>query len=173
LNDVGRGLPRFLRRDPLAAALPFLPDLAELEWKMSRAFHATERPPADTAGLAALCEDEWTRVVFELQPGVGTVVSRWPIRTLWESQPAGRASPGGTGGDGETAIVYRRGLVVRLESAGRSEVRTLAAVRRGATLSAALEAALGHGVPAVEAAAWPGRWQRLGILSGWRLADAP
>jgi hypothetical protein len=170
LNDVGRSLPRFLRRDTLAADLPFLPDLAELEWKLSRAFHAEVRPPADTAGLSSLGEEEWSRVVVELQPGVDTIVSRWPVHSLWETRDQGRPQARFEVADGEAVLVYRRGLVVRLELVGKGEARALRAVGRGKRLVAVLETAVRRGISATEAAAWPARWQQLGILSGWRLA---
>lgn len=169
LNDVGRSLPRFLRSDLLIAERPFLPDLAELEWKISRAFHAELEPPAGTAALGTLGEDEWSRVVLELQPGVATVVSRWPVRALWLASEDAGSQGGGERSGGEAVLVYRRDLVVRLESVSVGEARALGAIRRGRPLSAVLETAVRRGAPATEAAVWPARWQQLGILSGWRL----
>ncbi len=174
LNDIGRSLPGFLRADPLARALPFLPDLAELEWKISRAFHAALLPPADTARLGALSDDEWRRVTLELQPGVAALVSRWPVRALWEARHDAHApSCSNAGADGENVLVYRRDLIVRLELADKDEVGALRAVARGKPLTAVLEQAVRRGVAAGEAAAWPARWQQLGLLSGWGVADAP
>jgi hypothetical protein len=173
LNDVGRSLPAFLRADPLARALPFLPDLAELEWKIARAFHAELQPPADTTGLGALRADEWSRVTLALQPGVATVVSRWPLRTLWEARGDARAARRCyAGGHGESVLVYRRDLVVRLDLTNKNEVRALRAIARGRPLAVVLEHAVGRGMAAGDAAAWPARWQHLGLLAGWELADA-
>lgn len=173
LNDVGWSLPSFLRADPLAGALPFLPDLADLEWKISRAFHAELSPPADTTGLGTLSDDEWSRVTLELQPGVATVVSRWPVRTLWEARgDAGAARCCAADGDGESVLVYRRDLAVRLDLSNKIEVGALRAVARRRPLAVVLEHAVRRGVAVGEAAAWPARWQQLGLLAGWGVADA-
>jgi len=173
LNDVGRSLPRFLRGDRLLTGFPFLADLAALEWKISRAFHAELRPPADTTGLGELTEDEWTRLALELQPGVGTVVSRWPVRALWECRDTARERTGMGTGNAECVLVYRHGQLVRLEPTRKEEARALRAVGRGRLLSSALESAARGVVSVSEAAVWPARWQRLGIVSGWRLAGTP
>jgi hypothetical protein len=45
LNDAGAEMSAFLRADALGAELPFLADLADLEWAVVRAFHATDGPP--------------------------------------------------------------------------------------------------------------------------------
>ena len=43
LNDIGRQLPQHCGRDPLAAKLPFLADLARLEWAVLCAFHSHQQ----------------------------------------------------------------------------------------------------------------------------------
>src|SRR5260370_23822662 len=39
LDDYGAGFPDFLARFPAAASVPYLPDVARLEWAVSRALH--------------------------------------------------------------------------------------------------------------------------------------
>jgi len=167
LNDVGRSFARFLRTDRLIHDLPFLADLADLEWKISRAFHAGLLPPADTAALAELTEDQWARVRLELQPGVGTVLSSFPIRSLWAARNSASPPTQLTAAGAEQVLVYRRNLTVRLELADRHEIRAVRALGRRVPLAVVLEAALRRGAPPKEVGAWPGHWQRLGILAGW------
>jgi len=93
----------------------------------------------------------------ELQPGVATVVSRWPIRTLWEARgDAGTGRCDAADGNGESVLVYRRDTVVRLDLTDKAEVSALRAVARASPLAAVLEHAVGRGVPAVEAAGLAG-----------------
>ena len=80
LSFAGRHLPELLAEPPYASRLPFLPDLARLEWTVCQAFHAFEAPPLDPAKLAAVPSDLWGRLRVRFQPSVGLVESRWPDR---------------------------------------------------------------------------------------------
>src|SRR5712691_10761115 len=51
LDDYGESFPDFLVRLEAVAALTYLPDVARLEWAVSRALHA---PDADPLGIARL-----------------------------------------------------------------------------------------------------------------------
>src|SRR5262249_52105235 len=68
LNDAGVELPAFLRHDRLSVGLPFLPDLARLEWQLACAFHAHEQTPLDPSAVAAWSLDQWQQAVVRFQP---------------------------------------------------------------------------------------------------------
>jgi hypothetical protein len=63
-------------------------------------------------------------------------------------------------------------MVVRLDLSNKIEVGALRAVARRRPLAVVLEHAVSRGVAVGEAAAWPARWQQLGLLAGWEMADA-
>src|SRR4051812_29625274 len=55
LDEYGAAFPDFLARIPSAAALPYLADVARLDWAVHRALHAADADPLgqrDLAGLA-------------------------------------------------------------------------------------------------------------------------
>jgi hypothetical protein len=54
LGQVGRALDSLLQRDPLGAELPFLPDLARLEWQVWESFTARDEPPLAWSDLQEL-----------------------------------------------------------------------------------------------------------------------
>src|SRR5262245_9563008 len=85
LNDAGAELAEFLRDDPCTAALPFLPDLAALEWRVATAFHAFDREPIDPRALLWTVDD-WAGAVLEFQPSVSVLTSRWPLLDLWTAR---------------------------------------------------------------------------------------
>ncbi len=82
LNSVGRALPKFLLSDRLAEELPFLPDLARLEWSVVECFHARVGEPFDLAAVASWELDDWAGARIAFQPGVSLVSSPWPIHDL-------------------------------------------------------------------------------------------
>ena len=114
LTFAVRGLPGFLASHPLSERLPFLPDLAWLEWLVCLAFHAFEQPPIDPAALAGRPPEAWSRTRLHFQPSVGVAASAWPILDLWQARRQPRAAidlP--VAGRPQAALVFRRGLEVR------------------------------------------------------------
>jgi hypothetical protein len=165
LNDVGAELGAFLERDPLAERLPFLPDLAALEWRIARAFHAFEAAPFDAARLASWTVDDFGEARLSFQPSVAIVRSRWPIVVLWEA----RATPTDEididlRDRPETALVHRHGLDVACRAIDADEADCLDALLAGATLGeAAARIADRAGEGAV--AEWFTRWSGLGLVT--------
>lgn len=177
LNDFGSHLARFLRRDPLGATYPFLPDLASLEWKVLLAFHAGSGTEPGTPDLAGASVDDLARVTLAMPPGVALLRSQWPVATLWRDKS--RDAPGRlsstvhppTGG-AENVAIFRAGLVVRVRRLENDEFRALRAAARGESLAAVLEAAFDRGTAPERIAAWPAQWRKQGIVTGWRRAIA-
>src|SRR5690606_28684354 len=110
LNDAGAPLADFLRRDPLAIDRPFLVDLAALEWKVARAFHAADGDGLDPRSLGWSLDD-WAGAVLQFQPSVALCTSDWPLLELW----SGEVHAPQPLSDTEHLVVRRAGLVVRCE----------------------------------------------------------
>jgi len=83
--------------------------------------------------------------------------------------PAGRCDA--ADGNGESVLVYRRDTVVRLDLTDKARGERNCGRLLAQAFAAVLEQRGPPAVPAVEAAAWPARWQRLGLLAGWGMAE--
>ena len=167
LSMAGRNLPVFLGFYPLTRELPFLPDLAALEWKVVEAFHAFDRPPLDPARLAAIPPEDWDRLRLAFQPSVGRIASAWPVLDVWEArkQPVGEVRID-LANRPQRVLVARRGLEVRCELMDELQDKTLAALLEGKTLGevcgqAAAEAD-GGSPPLAE---WFTRWAGNGLVA--------
>ena len=85
LDDYGVGFPDFLARFAPAASLAYLPDVARLEWAVSRALHAPDVEPLDVTRLAALDAADHDRVRFVVHPSVGLLVADYPVDAIWRA----------------------------------------------------------------------------------------
>lgn len=91
LLEWGGTFPGFLETFEPAVTLPYLPDVARLEWLRGRAYHAADAAPADPALLAAF-RPETLRLT--LAPSVAAFASRWPALSIWAvNQPGATARP--------------------------------------------------------------------------------
>ena len=85
LNAYGAEFADFLRRFEPAATLPYLPDVARLEWAVNRALHAPDARPLDMSQLAAVAPSDQDRVCFAGHPSISMLRSSFPVDTIWRA----------------------------------------------------------------------------------------
>lgn len=173
LTFRGRSLPAFLETSPLTERLPFLPDLARLEWLICRAFHAREQPPLDAARLMALPLEAWERARLSLQPSVAFLASAWPVRDIWEARKQPREAIAIDVVDRpQRVVVYRQGFTVKcavVEEAEGAFLDGLLAQRRLGELCESLAA---RGVEQDRLFRWCAHWMQLGLFIGCDTGNA-
>jgi len=109
LFEYGEAFPDFIASDPAAAELPYLPDVARLEWAWNEAFHAHNTPALTASALGTVAPEDYPHLVFAPHPALRMVSSPYPIYTIWAlHQPD--ADPDATvdlAQGGETVMVTR------------------------------------------------------------------
>ncbi len=85
LDEYGAEFPDFLREFSWAASLTYLPDVARLEWAVTRALHAPDVPPLDAKLLAALDPADHERVCFVARPSLSLLRVNCPADTIWRA----------------------------------------------------------------------------------------
>jgi hypothetical protein len=136
----GGRLPDFLAGFAPAQGLPYLPDVARLEFALRDSYHAADATPTDMAGFAALTPEALARARIRLVPSVRLVRSRWPVLELWRT---GLGSPAPTARTGQNVLVTRPGFDPAPEVLPTGGGLFLARLIDRATLAEATEAATG------------------------------
>lgn len=135
LHRYGARLAEFIAGYAPARDLPYLPDVARLEWAVAQAFHAANARAFDYAALAAVAEPERAQLRLRLQPAARLVASPHPILDIWEAnQPARDGVPANLS-TGARVLVYRDALEVRARLLSTGEWSFLSSVASGATLA--------------------------------------
>lgn len=146
LNDFGGGFADFLATFPAAEALPYLADVARLEWRIHRVYGAADPPAPQLAPLAQAPPDTWPRLRFLLDPAHALLASRWPVVRIWEVNQAGHAGAVTVDFDRpERALIHRRGSRIVVEPLPPAEYAWLASLASGRTLGESVEDALEAG----------------------------
>lgn len=142
LIDYGAGFPNFIDAFEPAADLPYLGDVARLEWAWSRAYHAADAPVMAIGELMALPPERLESVRLVAHPAARLVVSAFPIVAIWRTntedakvQPVDLAVA-------ETALVTRPAYEVEIRRLAGTAPDFVAAVLAGATLVQAATAAV-------------------------------
>lgn len=169
LSRSGKHLPEFLKEYLLTKELPFLPDLAKLEWKVAEAFHAFDGPPASFSQLAAIPADRWEKVRLRFQPSAGLVASPWPLLDIWEARdkPVKEVKIE-LEGRPQTVLVYRKQLQVRCELINERQADALVQLMSGKTLGEFSDWLSKEDPPSEPLlGGWFARWGSSGLLAGF------
>jgi uncharacterized protein len=161
LGRAGEQFPGYVAALPDLAELPFLGDLARLEWALHAAFftqrgEASLARPATPEALAA-----WRP---RFSPAMAVVTSPWPVVDLWELREKPDAEVNLQVKDRpQAALVYQdveHG--VRLARLSPAQARIHAALSAGGTFGEALEAA--GEVTEVEVGSLTSLWSTAGLV---------
>jgi hypothetical protein len=113
LNRYGAGFPAFLDAYRHAAGMPWLPDVARLEWAWHDALMAADAAGLDLAALASVPETHRGGIRFLLHPSVRLVRSAWPVLAIWEAnQPDRDGTPDRDAGS-DDVLLWRADARVR------------------------------------------------------------
>ncbi|MGE0454749.1 MAG: putative DNA-binding domain-containing protein [Vicinamibacteria bacterium] len=138
-HDIGRcgaGLPEFMADDTLTGSLPFLPDLARLEWALAEAFVAADDRPFGIEDLAAAGPEAVADWPLALTRGTALLRSRWPLLELWRSRDlADDAVSIPLESAPRSLLVVREGFDVRPLEIGDRDARFLAGAAAGLRLA--------------------------------------
>ena len=85
LDEYGEGFAEFLARCDAAQPVPYLAEVATLEWTVVCALHAEDREPLDLAWLTTLQPEEQARATFVAHPSVRLLRTRFPVDTIWRA----------------------------------------------------------------------------------------
>lgn len=166
LNRYGERLAEFLAAFPHTADLPYLPDVARMEWLAHLAYYAADPAPFDLAVLSRVTVGEYPTLKFRLTPACALLESRWPLARIWtvhQDDYAGEFDVDfGSGPD--RILVHRPRWRAEVLSLTAGDFRFLYSLSQGETLGTALEA--GAGDPGFDPSAALARWIGLGVVAG-------
>lgn len=143
LHDFGMHYAAFLAGFAPAAGLPYLPDVARLEWAWHEAFHAEDATPFDARRLAEVPVELQGNLRFVLNPSARFIDSVYPILSIWKANQdqAPEEIIDLTQG-GAPLMVIRRSLRVEIETLTPGCHALLRALEQDAYLEVACDAAL-------------------------------
>ena len=156
----GGGLADFIAADPVFYELPYLPDVARLEFALHQAYHAPGAIPLSLCAFRSLAPAASATLRLGLHPSVVLLASDYPVDAIWQAHHAPSVD------DSLAAIVprparlliARPGAEVELRALGDAEFAAVTAFAAGqppadaAVLAALFDAGLILSDPALECA---------------------
>jgi hypothetical protein len=87
--EYGAGLAEFLAAFPPCRGLPYLADVARLEWAMHAALHAETAAAIGLDALRALPPERLAGVTLGLDASLALLSSSWPVDRIWRANQPG------------------------------------------------------------------------------------
>lgn len=137
LVDYGEGLPLFMEGFAPVAGLPYLPDVARLEFARVRAFHAADAEPLQPDAMRralANCSDAGA-CRLTTHPALQVVASRHAVVSIWSAHQGHGDLRKVDAGSPETALVVRPAFEVLVLSAPPGTAAFVQALSRGCDLA--------------------------------------
>lgn len=165
LNRYGESFPRFvdeiLRREPGFADVPWLSDLAHLEWLCHLVYYRNDDAPFDAQRLVDIPPQQ---VMVALSSHVLLLRSDWPVHAIWQAHQQAHDTPSVTTpiveGDWHL-LVERRSFRAHVEAVDAETYRILTLLANARSISGLAER---HDIEPTQLAGYLQRgWVRLGV----------
>jgi len=143
LNEYGAAFATFVDGFEPARSVPYLADVARLEWHVHRAHYAADAAAFDVARLAAVPEDRFGELRIALHPACALVESEWPLARLWEVHQPGYEGAFDVDFDAgpHRVLVYRPAFRVLVTALDAGSFAFLSRATAGDSLAAAVASA--------------------------------
>ena len=144
LHHYGAEMADFVASFDPAQELPYLADIAALEWACHCAYFAEDTAALDINKLAQVPPERYADLILHIHPSCYLVRSRYPIAAIWHAhQPAAPADFHIDLGSGScNALVSRNDNVVVVSELSAADAAWLQGIRGGMPLGAATDATL-------------------------------
>jgi hypothetical protein len=149
VHDFGEMLPGYLERFSGIEALPYLPDVARLEWIYHAAFHSPMGEMLNINKLAQVPEAQYDQLTLTLSPACHLLQSNFPVLRIWQVNQDAACNGESKGDDvvnldegGVKLAIVREGKQIAFHSLNPAAFSMLSAISAGETFNACCEAAL-------------------------------
>ena len=143
LNRFGDGFAAFLVTFPPAAQLPYLPDMARLEWALHLAYYAPDAAGLAAEALASLAPEQLEACRFTLHPACALIHSDWQVVALWQAHQQENAVFPQQMAAASHALVCRPQWQAQVLAQDAAAYAALRLLMQGKSFGVALDAAFG------------------------------
>jgi hypothetical protein len=141
LQEFGATFASFLSHQAELAALPYLADVAALDWARLCGYLAGDAEPVEPATLADLSEAVLARCLFVLHPSTGLVESRYPLYDIWQFCQEEGGTRLSLDVPPQAVLVWRGGPRIALQALAAEGACFMRTLLSGLPLGLALDAA--------------------------------
>lgn len=142
LHEYGGLFGDFLQAFPPAQTLPYLADVARLEWAVHRSYYAIDQQALTAVALVDVAAEQYGDLHFSLCRSCHVLDSPWPVASIWQGHQPGHTLQVNLYSGGEAALVQRRAGQVSVTPVSPGMAALLQSLQQKQALAEAAEQAL-------------------------------
>ncbi len=81
----GENFPEFIANFEPARSIPYLADIAKLEWYWTQSYNAADANPIGIEKLAEIPQDQISDVTLQFHPSFNLIKSEFPVLSIWSA----------------------------------------------------------------------------------------
>lgn len=140
LHQYGNEMTEFLASFEPAQCLPYLPDVARLEWACHLAYFAEDAASLNLGDLAQIPAERYADLILQIHPACHLLHSTYPITAIWyANQPRNECDVDLDAG-GSNALVSRVEDVVTVTELTEADAAWLQGIQSGLQLGSLTDA---------------------------------
>ena len=142
LHQYGREMADFLASFSPAQTLPYLPDVARLEWACHLAYYAPDVPTFELARLQHIPANQYADLAWSCHPSTCVMHSPYPLVEIWLAHQPGANEDFNIdlGSGGGTVLVIRHDITVEVHALAADQADWLQRMQAGALMGEATNA---------------------------------
>ena len=146
LHHYGAEMAGFIAAFEPAQGLPYLPDVAALEWACHCAYFADDAATLDIGKLAQMPPEQYPDLILHIHPACHLVRSRYPITAIWHAHQPEASSDFKIDLDSgsSNALVSRMNDVALVSELTEADASWLQGIQAGIRLGDATATTLAH-----------------------------
>ncbi|MGJ3260621.1 MAG: DNA-binding domain-containing protein [Rhodospirillales bacterium] len=142
LAEYGAAMPAFIETFIPARSVPYLADVARLEWFYMESYYAADAPPAAIDILSMRSDAALDATRFNMHPSLRVLSSSWPVAEIWQAhQTTEIVNLSGLAPQPGFTLIVRPAFEVVVISTSQSFFKLVAALLAGKSLATALDTA--------------------------------
>lgn len=143
MTEYGESFGEFTAQLPGTAGIPYIADVARLEWACLQAYHQRDEVPISIKALENVAPEKLTEVKLKTHPAMALIDSRWPIGSIWLATVKQLPTPADFDmNSGEQVFVLRPRLDVTVHVIDEAAALFIDGLRQGHSLEYAAGSAL-------------------------------
>lgn len=136
--EYGAGFGEYLCSMPTARHIPYVADVAKIEWLRNKTYHSVDATAVQLSDVANLPPDKLAIGRLSLHPSVGLLSSKWAAGSIWRATVEGQSGQNQIRVDvGEHLLVLRREYDVVQYIISGYEMQFLRVLAEGFTITQA------------------------------------
>ncbi len=136
--EYGENFGEYLCSMPTAQQIPYVEDVARIEWLRNKAYHAPDAPLVNLSDATDMSPDHLANGVLVFHPSVGLLSSKWAAGSIWSATVTDQSEKNQIRADiGEHLLVLRHGFDVVQYIISEHEMQFLRSLAEGLNITQA------------------------------------